>query len=114
VKPNGDKAKDKFDPIMCLEQLRYAGVFQAVTIRQQGYPFRWTHEVFFKRYRACGEAGAVFRRHVAMTSSYADMCQKVRALTPLSCRVLLTFCPRVWLSLWSTPCCLTLLLSCGV
>jgi len=35
---------------MCLQQLRYAGVFEAVRIRQTGYPFRYTHQNFLKRY----------------------------------------------------------------
>ena len=49
VKPNNSKKAELFDPHICLLQLRYAGVFEAVKIRQQGFPFRWTHEVFFKR-----------------------------------------------------------------
>ncbi len=35
---------------MSLQQLRYAGVFEAVRIRQTGYPFRYSHENFLKRY----------------------------------------------------------------
>lgn len=30
---------------------RYAGVFEAVKIRKQGYPFRLTHMEFFRRYK---------------------------------------------------------------
>ena len=51
IKSNGLKKPDIFDPPLCLAQLRYAGVFEAVTIRKQGFPFRYTHENFFKRYR---------------------------------------------------------------
>jgi len=50
VKPNDDKVAGCFKGLMCLQQLRYAGVFEAVKIRQQGYPFRYTHEDFVKRY----------------------------------------------------------------
>ena len=50
VKPNDDKLAGVFRGLMCLQQLRYAGVFEAVKIRQQGYPFRYTHEDFVKRY----------------------------------------------------------------
>lgn len=29
-------------------------MFEAVKIRQQGYPFRWSYEHFYKRYRCIG------------------------------------------------------------
>jgi hypothetical protein len=45
VKPNSTKAARAFEAQICLQQLRYAGVFEAITIRQLGFPFRWTHEV---------------------------------------------------------------------
>ena len=50
VKPNDNKRSGEFKGLMCLQQLRYAGVFEAVKIRQQGFPFRYTHEDFVKRY----------------------------------------------------------------
>ena len=36
---------------MCIEQLTYAGVFEAVKIRKSGYPFRLLHRAFASRYR---------------------------------------------------------------
>lgn len=51
VKPNSLKAPNNFDGTMVLQQLRYAGVFEAIHIRKTGYPFRRTHQEFFKRYR---------------------------------------------------------------
>ena len=51
VKSNDLKQPGVFDGSMCLEQLRYSGVFEAVAIRMQGYPFRYSHEEFFKRFR---------------------------------------------------------------
>jgi myosin heavy subunit len=77
VKPNDMKRPDCFDANSCLQQLRYAGVFDAVKIRQRGYPFRWTHEVFFKRYRACGEAAKMFGRHLGPGVSYLAQCKQV-------------------------------------
>lgn len=56
VKPNGVKKPHIFDSQLCLQQLRYAGVFEAVKIRQQGFPFRWLHKVFYERYRMIGPA----------------------------------------------------------
>ena len=49
IKTNAVKKPGIFTAPMCLEQLRYAGVFEAVSIRKQGYPFRFTHEDFYKR-----------------------------------------------------------------
>jgi myosin heavy subunit len=51
VKPNNEKAPSLIDPVLTLEQLRYSGVFEAVRIRKQGYPFRYTYERFVDRYK---------------------------------------------------------------
>ena len=51
IKTNAVKKHGIFTAPMCLEQLRYAGVFEAVSIRKQGFPFRFTHEDFYKRFR---------------------------------------------------------------
>ncbi|CAK9109242.1 High molecular weight form of myosin-1 (High molecular weight form of myosin I) (HMWMI) [Durusdinium trenchii] len=51
IKPNGEKSPDRFDPFLCIEQLRYSGIFEAIEIRKQGFPFRRSHEVFYQRYR---------------------------------------------------------------
>jgi myosin heavy subunit len=51
VKPNTQKSPMLFDSNMVLEQLRYSGVFEAVKIRKSGYPFRYTHVEFFKRFK---------------------------------------------------------------
>ena len=46
VKPNDEKAALKFVPKNCYEQLTYSGVFEAVAIRKQGFPFRLSHSEF--------------------------------------------------------------------
>jgi myosin heavy subunit len=46
IKPNPRKAPLEFDGMMTLQQLTYSGVFEAITIRKQGFPFRLTHENF--------------------------------------------------------------------
>ena len=51
VKPNSLKKPDVFDSVMSLQQLRYAGVFEAIKIRQQGFPFRYTFIEFMRRYK---------------------------------------------------------------
>jgi hypothetical protein len=51
IKPNATKSASTFTARMCLDQLTYAGVFEAVAIRKQGYPFRLTHQKFAARYK---------------------------------------------------------------
>lgn len=50
IKPNEEKAAMKFVPRNCYEQLTYSGVFEAVAIRKQGFPFRLSHGDFAERY----------------------------------------------------------------
>jgi hypothetical protein len=47
-----EKVPNKFQGTLSLQQLRYAGVFEAVKIRQTGYPFRYPHLEFLQRYVA--------------------------------------------------------------
>jgi len=51
VKPNEQKLPRTFDASLSLEQLRYSGVFEAVRIRKQGFPFRYKYERFVERYK---------------------------------------------------------------
>ena len=51
VKPNDKQMSDNFETSRVIEQLRYSGVFEAVQIRKQGYPFRLTHTQFVCRYQ---------------------------------------------------------------
>ena len=44
------KKKRLFNASMTLEQLTYSGIFEAVEIRKQGYPFRLKHKMFYHRY----------------------------------------------------------------
>ena len=50
IKPNDDKRAKHFVPRNCYEQLTYSGVFEAVSIRKQGFPFRLKHDEFSRRY----------------------------------------------------------------
>eukprot|EP00697_Spironema_sp_BW2_P016732 gnl/Spiro4/8126_TR4286_c0_g1_i1.p1 gnl/Spiro4/8126_TR4286_c0_g1~~gnl/Spiro4/8126_TR4286_c0_g1_i1.p1 ORF type:complete len:1210 (+),score=449.32 gnl/Spiro4/8126_TR4286_c0_g1_i1:55-3684(+) len=53
VKPNHHKlpVAESFDGMLSIQQLLYAGVMEAVRIRQTGYPFRLPHLAFYKHYR---------------------------------------------------------------
>jgi myosin heavy subunit len=50
IKPNMEKVPNKFQGTLSLQQLRYAGVFEAVKIRQTAYPLRYPHLEFLQRY----------------------------------------------------------------
>ncbi|KAH9259250.1 hypothetical protein BASA81_002293 [Batrachochytrium salamandrivorans] len=51
VKPNSAKKPRVFDSVLSLQQLRFAGVFEAVSIRKLGFPFRHTHQHFFEYFK---------------------------------------------------------------
>mmetsp|Transcript_23951 Transcript_23951/g.40175 ORF Transcript_23951/g.40175 Transcript_23951/m.40175 type:complete len:917 (-) Transcript_23951:420-3170(-) len=51
VKPNPQKVPDKFDQKLIYDQLLYAGMLETIRIRRLGYPIRWNHLDFFKRFR---------------------------------------------------------------
>ena len=51
IKPNKNRRPREFDAPMALSQLRFAGVFEAVTIRKSGYPFRMTLQRFVHWYK---------------------------------------------------------------
>ena len=50
IKPNPLKRAKLFDANNTLAQLRCSGVFEAVEIRKQGFPFRLHHKQFYNRY----------------------------------------------------------------
>eukprot|EP00457_Paulinella_chromatophora_P000196 gb/GEZN01000196.1/.p1 GENE.gb/GEZN01000196.1/~~gb/GEZN01000196.1/.p1 ORF type:complete len:1849 (-),score=405.96 gb/GEZN01000196.1/:204-5750(-) len=52
IKPNSKKAPRVFDGGLVLRQMRYAGLFEAIKIRQAGYPFRQEFVKFNNRFRS--------------------------------------------------------------
>lgn len=50
IKPNAEKVSNKFTGPMCIEQLLYSGVMEAVHIRARGFPLKMPFEDFCKRY----------------------------------------------------------------
>ena len=68
IKPNSTKQPDALRSEMCLEQLRYAGVFESVEIRRKGYPFRLSHKYFVHRYQCILGSGKQSRRDFAEAS----------------------------------------------
>ena len=50
IKPNGSQAPMKWEGVLCLRQLKYAGLFEAIKIRKAGFAFRIPHADFWRRY----------------------------------------------------------------
>lgn len=53
MKPNDDKAANRFKSIRMQDQLRYAGLLEVCRIRKLGYPVRRPFDEFYRRYRCC-------------------------------------------------------------
>ncbi|XP_077978744.1 unconventional myosin-X-like [Glandiceps talaboti] len=51
VKPNSAKLPDRFEAQIVMNQLKYSGMLETVTIRRAGYPVRRLFEDFIKRYK---------------------------------------------------------------
>jgi len=50
IKPNSTKQPDDFNARLTNEQLLYSGVFEAVIVMRNGYPYRLPHAAFVARY----------------------------------------------------------------
>ena len=50
IKPNNTKESRLFSAGMCHRQLACSGVYEAVRIRKQGFPHRFVHREFIRRY----------------------------------------------------------------
>jgi myosin heavy subunit len=51
IKPNMAKVPNTLDSVMVLKQMKYAGLFEAIRVRAQGFSYRKPHEQFFNRYK---------------------------------------------------------------
>ena len=54
LKPNNLLVPDHFDTALIADQLRCAGVIEAVRVSRLGYPQRFSHSQFIARYRVLG------------------------------------------------------------
>ena len=54
LKPNDELEPDNFNPLVVADQLRCAGVIEAVRVSRLGYPQRYSHSRFVSRYRILG------------------------------------------------------------
>ncbi|GMH55653.1 hypothetical protein TrST_g11594 [Triparma strigata] len=58
VKSNSKQKPLEFESPLCLRQLKYAGLFEAIRIRKSGYAYRFNLEHFVRKYYLCCSAGA--------------------------------------------------------
>jgi len=79
VKPNKTQSPDTFDSFLVLEQLRYSGVFEAVAIRRQGFPFRFTHRQFVYQYSVINKKDTKYR---SRKDDYAGLAQEILDNSP--------------------------------
>ncbi|GMH78324.1 hypothetical protein TL16_g07756 [Triparma laevis f. inornata] len=57
VKSNSKQKPLEFESPLCLRQLKYAGLFEAIRIRKSGYAYRFSLEHFVRKYYLCCAAG---------------------------------------------------------
>ena len=50
IKPNEEKKKNYFVPLLALNQIRYLGVLDSIKVRKESYPIRIKYHTFFKRF----------------------------------------------------------------
>ena len=50
IKPNENKQKQFFVPLLALTQIRYLGVLESIKIRKESYPIRRIYSMFYERY----------------------------------------------------------------
>lgn len=79
IKPNKTQSPDTFDSFLILEQLKYSGVFEAVAIRRQGFPFRCTHRQFVYQYQLINKKGTTYRCRM---DDYSALAQEIMDNVP--------------------------------
>ena len=78
IKPNQAKVPNTLEMGQTVEQLQYAGVFEAVKIRKSGYPFRKPHADFAKQYKwIARKAHGWLPIAASPTASPKEYCQAV-------------------------------------
>ena len=75
IKSNHEKMPRKFTGNLCLDQLKYAGLFEAIRIRKAGYSYRTPHNIFARRYGILKEGVVKLLKLKKITD--LDACQRV-------------------------------------
>ena len=81
LKPNDEDRCDTLVPIRFIDQLRYCGVLEAVKVARAGFPIRFEHNGFVKRYRCL----TIKENMEGMSGSdgFSKLCEKL--LPKVSC-----------------------------
>jgi myosin V len=72
LKPNDNLVPGNFHPLVIADQLRCAGVLEAIRVSRVGFPQRYTHDGFVQRY------GMLLSRNASRQKRYAkgkDLCE---------------------------------------
>ena len=80
LKPNDLLLPDHFNPLIISDQLRYAGVIEAVRVSRVGYPHRYPHVAFVTRYRILALAELKKAQRMAKRTKPVDVVVKALAL----------------------------------
>ena len=80
LKPNDLLLPDHFNPLIISDQLRYAGVIEAVRVSRVGYPHRYPHNAFVTRYRILALAELKKAQRTAKRTKPVDVVVRVIAL----------------------------------
>jgi myosin-5 len=80
LKPNDELVPNNFDHIVIADQLRCAGVLEAIRVSRVGFPHRYFHDLFVQRYGLLGGAKLVRSRR---KENAQELCEAlVGALVP--------------------------------
>ena len=84
LKPNDDLVPNHFGPSIIADQLRCAGVLEAIRVSRVGFPHRFYHDEFLQRYGILAKSYALDKRKPS-----GDQCvAALKALTPQILRAL--------------------------
>jgi len=75
VKPNHAKKPTLFDGTLALRQLRYAGLFEAIRIRQSGFAYRCTLDMFARQYTILVDG--LLKEHKSGKKSSVEACVQI-------------------------------------
>lgn len=85
IKPNSFKKPNCLDQKLTYDQLLYAGMLETIRIRRMGYPIRYTHEYFWKRFKCiCPEVAPKGEDFKASTS---DLLKALGVPMPWECQL---------------------------
>eukprot|EP01034_Spumella_vulgaris_P022338 gene22338-28458_t len=89
IKPNSNKDRTEYNRLMVVEQLRCAGIIEAVKVSRAAYPYRISHHEFMSRFR-CLKPSSWWKVSELDESSLNDGHLQTKSLRKQHCQQLLT------------------------